>query len=467
MSTTNFEKPQISFWSSVKHGFPLLCLLMGDFITISKPGKDGSGLFIDAETYRLVIFGGIYVLSLWTIYLRRVDFNSLMRWHWLYIVFLAYALSSFLWSAFPLKVAITWGHLLGHYLVAVAGLLMFRGNEVSFLRVYCMFSYFFIPACIVTALYFPDRNIHELTGRWMGLTWNPNSLGGAAMICVWANISYLFFTEKLLMRLWILLMIAGSFVLLVGSGSLTSIALSTFAVLSVPIFYWFTKSGNLVVAGFKIGFVSLIVFGLAGYIYATQPELLDPNRILGTVGRDTNLTGRTSLWAIANAAIDEKPLLGWSFDALNSLPSRFSIQYNQFHNGYLDLMVRGGVVGLAFIIFFALTTAARLLMLAQHKKAMAASFAALLIVIMFHNFSEASFASAPNPLWLLFTFLYIGVSPRIVQWYETGVLERRKFFYKGESAAAGLDSQNNSPEAGRIFVSPRQQAAVGRPRIRI
>jgi exopolysaccharide production protein ExoQ len=416
----------ISFWTSVKHGFPLLCLLMGDFITFTKPTKDGSGMFMDAETYRLLIFGGIYLLSAWVIYLRRVDFLALMRGHWIYTLFLLYAFSSLLWSANPGKTVITCGHLLGHYLVATAGLLLFRGNEVSLLRVYCMFSYAFIPACLVTAFLFPERNIHTTTGRWMALTWNPNALGGAAMISVWANMSYLLYTRTKLMRMWTVMNLVGAFILLVGAGSVTSLGLSVFIVFCVPLFYWFANSQNVITAAFKIGYTSLIIFGLLGYFYATQPELFEPNRVLGAVDRDTNLTGRSTLWEIAWKAIGDKFWFGWSFDALNSLPTKYKISYNQFHNGYLDVMVRGGVVALFFIILFSITTAFRIIWLARTNKLLVASFGTLQAVILLHNASESSFASAPNPLWLLFTFLYIGVSPRIVKWYETGILEKVK-----------------------------------------
>lgn len=437
-------------------GLPLLFLLMADFINIAKPSPEGSGIFMDAETYRLMIFGSVYVLSAWIIYLRRVDFYSLMRGHWMYIFFLIYAFLTFLWSSYPVKTITFSGHLLGHYLVAAAGLLMFRGNEVSLFRVYCMFSYIFVPGCLIVGFFFPDRNIHVETGRWMGLTWNPNGLGSAVMICIWANISYLLYAKSFLMRFLIGLSIAGSIVLLVGSGSVTAIALSALVLIGTPLFYWFAKSRNGVTAGLKIAYSSLIIFGVLGFFYSTQPDIFDTNRILGSVGRDSNLTGRGTLWAIAYSAIDERPWLGWSFDALNSLPTKYKIKYNQFHNGYLDILVRGGMVALGFVIFFAVTTAIRLIRLAPLNNGMAAGYGSLLVVIMLHNTSEASFASGPNPLWLLFTFLYIGASPRFRRWDETGVLEelkKKRFARSSKEAVSSADAMFtpifNGPQQGK------------------
>lgn len=461
MLATITKDQRVSFWKSVQHGFPLLCLIMGDYITLSKPSEDGAGTFMDIETFRLIVFGGAYVLSVWTIYLRRVDFLSLMQGHWSLILFLIYAFSSFFWSAFPDKVLTACSHLLGAYLVAAAGLLMFRGNEVSLIRVYCMFSYVFIPACLVTGFYFPDRNIHVQSGRWMALTLNPNTLGAATMICVWANMSYLLYARNVLMRLWVVLTIIGAFGLLVGAGSVTSMGLSILAVLGIPLFYWFAKSGNAVIATFRISYTSLIIFAVLGYFYATQPELFDMNRSLDSVGRQSNLTGRTTLWAIANAAIDARPFIGWSFDSLSSLPSKYSINTNQFHNGYLDLMVRGGMIGLGFIIFFAATTVLRIIRLAPGKKAMSASFGTLLVLILLHNISETSLASAPNPLWLLFTFIYIAIVPRIFKWHETGVLDEASKWKWGQSP-----KESNAPAEAPILKSYASPTAKWRAPVR-
>ena len=89
-------------------------------------------------------------------------------------------------------------------------------------------------------------------------------------------------------------------------------------------------------------------------------------------------------------------------------------------------MVRGGMIALSFIIIFAITTTVRIVRIAASNKALAASFGALLMLIMLHNISEASFAQTPNPLWLLFSFVFVGISPHIVRWYETGELEVKK-----------------------------------------
>ncbi len=417
---------KISFWGSIKHGFPLMCLLMGDFITIEKPSKEGVGLLIDTETYRLVVFSFVYLLSAWVIYLRRKDFSKLMRGHWIFIAFVLYAMASFLWSANPVKAISSSAHLLGHYLIAVAALLMFRGHEVTVLRVYSMFSFLFVPACLATALLFPYRNIHIETGRWMALTWNPNTLGYISLIMVWANVSYFFYATSNWMRLMLILATVGALVLILGSGSVTAASLAVFVIFGVPTFIWFASSRSASEAVIRIASVSLLVFGVAGYFYATSPELFEVNRALGSVGRDSSLTGRAGLWEIAWKAIHDKPWFGWSFDFLQSLPTKYQIRYNQFHNGYLDIMVRGGVVALGFIIIFAVTTAVRIIKIAPMNKRFAASFGVLLIVLMLHNYSEASFGTAPNPLWLLFTFIYIGVSPNIVRWYETGIIEVKK-----------------------------------------
>ena len=64
------------------------------------------------------------------------------------------------------------------------------------------------------------------------------------------------------------------------------------------------------------------------------------------VGKDVTLTGRTEIWEVALAAIEHRPVLGWSYDSHQSVfddPS-YTVPYTQYHNGFLDTLVAGGAV---------------------------------------------------------------------------------------------------------------------------
>ena len=42
---------------------------------------------------------------------------------------------------------------------------------------------------------------------------------------------------------------------------------------------------------------------------------LSPDLILGFLGKDATLTGRTDLWEFVKICISQRPLLGWGFSA--------------------------------------------------------------------------------------------------------------------------------------------------------
>ena len=89
--------------------------------------------------------------------------------------------------------------------------------------------------------------------------------------------------------------------------------------------------------------------------------VLSPDLILGFLGKDATLTGRTDLWEFVKICISQRPLLGWGFSAfwLSTNPAAVEISRNlgwtvpQAHNGILELLLEVGGVGASlFAIVF-------------------------------------------------------------------------------------------------------------------
>jgi hypothetical protein len=82
------------------------------------------------------------------------------------------------------------------------------------------------------------------------------------------------------------------------------------------------------------------------------------------VSGDDTFTGRSELWRFAAGAIAERPILGWGYQSFwgvegspqASLPDGFLRRTPHAHNGYLDLLLQGGVV--ALVLFLAMLTMA-------------------------------------------------------------------------------------------------------------
>jgi len=89
--------------------------------------------------------------------------------------------------------------------------------------------------------------------------------------------------------------------------------------------------------------------------------------VLGALGRDLTLTGRTLLWAQGLTAWTEKPLFGWGYGAYMHSPEATAISENfeefrnydvpHLHQTYIQIAVDFGLIGLGFLIFVLLRTA--------------------------------------------------------------------------------------------------------------
>ncbi len=102
--------------------------------------------------------------------------------------------------------------------------------------------------------------------------------------------------------------------------------------------------------------VFLLAGGIPGFSYKTLSAL---------VTGDATFTGRTQLWDFALAHIAERPFTGYGYQSFwgigaaspaASQPDGFLQRTPHAHNGYLDLMLQGGLV--AFSLFMLLLLAA-------------------------------------------------------------------------------------------------------------
>ena len=128
--------------------------------------------------------------------------------------------------------------------------------------------------------------------------------------------------------------------------------------------------------------------------------------LLGALGRDTTFTGRTEIWShITLSTVN--PLIGsgyWNFwggpGGLAFNESLHEVIPNA-HNGYIDIYLDGGFIGLALLLFFLVANggrfAKRIGNSADSDRYQRMKFAVLIAAIIF-NLSESVFARM-DPLW--------------------------------------------------------------------
>jgi len=138
-------------------------------------------------------------------------------------------------------------------------------------------------------------------------------------------------------------------------------------------------------------------------------DSLSSNSALNVVGRDGTLSGRTAIWQIGFDVFSERPFMGWSFDNLTTLltSSGSFMRHGQFHNGYIDMAVRGGIVGFGIMMLLAISAFRRTRRLMNAAKVEGLFLMVFLVGALFHNLAEASLFRYVHEYWLLFTLVWV------------------------------------------------------------
>jgi O-antigen ligase len=137
------------------------------------------------------------------------------------------------------------------------------------------------------------------------------------------------------------------------------------------------------------------------------------------VGSDYSLTGRSGIWHAVWRAIQAHPWLGWGFDAFwDSKERAFEIARAartvtpHAHDGFLDLLLSLGFVGLAiFVVAFAVVWR-RALVLLREADGRAALFPfAYLSYLVLYNLTESSLLGSRAFEWIVFVAVAGALAP--------------------------------------------------------
>jgi len=132
------------------------------------------------------------------------------------------------------------------------------------------------------------------------------------------------------------------------------------------------------------------------------------------IGRSATFTGRNKLWEQGWKISQIKPILGWSFDSSMSAfrylyVHNSAFRHGQFHSGYLDLLVRGGAIGITLFFFILVRM---FLMIKRGMKSnyrLVAIYFVMILAILLHNVTEASIMRETDMFWLIFVYIYFSL----------------------------------------------------------
>jgi exopolysaccharide production protein ExoQ len=142
------------------------------------------------------------------------------------------------------------------------------------------------------------------------------------------------------------------------------------------------------------------------------------NTLLGAIGKDATLTGRSTIWRLVLVAISRRPLLGYGFDVFwQGLkgPSLEVIAGSGWlvpsaHNGYLQAALDIGYLGLGLVLANILIAAKRAISYCRHTPGRQGYWpVTFLLFYLLHAITEASLLTKEGLGILLFVTLYTAL----------------------------------------------------------
>jgi exopolysaccharide production protein ExoQ len=216
----------------------------------------------------------------------------------------------------------------------------------------------------------------------------------------------------LLGRLWRRMYICLSLVLIFMSKSATSYIL----VVLLLIFVIMVKLAQRFRASDRATAIVLAILLMGSIVAAAIPSM---SQILYAFGKSSTLTGRTSIWHSAMAAVFKRPLLGYGYMAfwqpfsgrVNSvfLENRWSV--SGAHNGFLEVWLSLGAIGLALILFTfvrAIRDAASCLL--RGSSPSLNWFASLIFLALVLNIDESHLMVSNDLMSMLYVIACVGLA---------------------------------------------------------
>jgi exopolysaccharide production protein ExoQ len=395
-------QPRITRIELAAAGLTLFMLAEAFVPRLLAPPSSGIPGDVPESTFLRFLWLPFYALiGLGLVLSARDSWRAILRAPWLMALALL-AIASTMWSidpelTFRRGIAVLATTLMGVYLAA-------RLDWLAALRLLASVWLVLMLASLVSGLVAPGfavmSEIHP--GAWMGGWSEKNALGGHA-----ARASFLFaflaWRDPAHRRAW-LIGLAVSLALVMLSRSATALLGALLGVGIIMSAWWMLKGRRF---SLMLMWAVAIAGAAAVLVYMTAPGLL-----LGLIGKDETLTGRTDIWIELAAAIEQKPALGYGYLAfwgLDSEPRYWlekAVAWNapSGHNGWLDLAISLGLVGVAIFTIGLVATLWRAVTLSLRSPAGVFAIGFLAQFMLF-AMSESIILAQNSILWATFAFV--------------------------------------------------------------
>ncbi len=353
-------------------------------------------------------FGLVHLAALLLILPVWQSAKALLRRN-LWIVFLVgLALVSSLWSLSP-SITIRRGiSMLGSF--ALVLYLAIRISPADYMRVLKWMALIFVYSTPLIVFLLPayGKGAGVWADAWRGITAHKNGLGWMMVlsIVIMTYAPRLGVASRKLSLFTVLL----AFICLVMAKSSTGF-LAMFVAASI-----FCTIGLMrQVKGHRL-LVGLMLLSLIGCVALVAGPISEA--VLAALGKNPTLSGRTAIWDQLFLAMAERPLLGWGYRAFwesnyaAELMSPLGFFAGHAHNGYLDMIMDLGLIGLVIYVTATLIAIVKLLLASLENDDFAACQLVMMLTCLFIGFS-GPVVLRPNTIYFILTCAPILYASRL------------------------------------------------------
>jgi exopolysaccharide production protein ExoQ len=406
--------------------------------------------FEEGDPLDRTVFLVLILLAIGILMSRSFQWGRFFSHNWALTTFLFFALVSVGWSDFPFVAFKRWFRDLGNYLVILVVLFDPRPLEAT-RTLFRRLCYLLVSLSILLIKYYPQ--IGKQYSYWTGANMYVGATTGKNLLGVVCLISGLFFLWDTITRWPERKRRQTKRVILVNAAFLAMTL-------------WLMNLANSATARVCLVLGCLVIAAAHSRLFKRHPAFLKwlipaffclylilafgfnlNGDLAGAVGKDPTLTDRTKIWSIV-LSMHTNPFIGTGYESFWLGPrlawfwQRGLGAINEAHNGFLEMYLNLGLIGLFLMVWFLIASYQTICKRLRPFSSLASFTLAIWITMLFYCVTEAGFRS--GLMWLAFLLAGIAV-PR-----------------RAENRVKGSDSHGNVDAAIEFPSLPLETASLGK-----
>ncbi len=375
--------------------------------------------YLEGSPLDRIVFLGLLAPGIFVLIARQKTVARFLRANGLFLLFLFYCAASITWSDYPEVAFKRWIKFLGDYVMIVI-VLTDSSQLCAIKRVLARVGFLLLPLSVLFIKYYPELGRAyaphwEGTAFYVGVASDKNMLGMTCLVfglgSVWCFLQEIQSHERtrrirtLIAHGTILAVVVWLFRMANSMTSLSCFLMASTLIVATS-FRWFVRKPWLVHA--------LIVMMLSLSVSALFLNV--GSGLVENLGRDPTLTGRTELWEQV-LKLTPNPILGTGFESfwlgkrLEKLWSMYWWHPNESHNGYLEVYLNLGWIGVLLLALLLVTGYRSVIRLLRREPEAGRLCLAYFFVGVAYNFTEAAIKTT-GLVWIVFA-LAITLIPQL------------------------------------------------------